>query len=195
MLFCLPAAGVLVLELLRQARSGTTNSSAFSRSGVIQNLSILTSTLEWIARPGIGNYELCRQARSMLKRSLDRILDPSLLASDRAHGEWQPYKSTVFTPYSPTVSFSADRGTTSTCLPKAPRPYLHIRSSANAVPTNTHSSQAPRRPAHPTPQHRQQKANSPTPSPWRTAFSIGRPSSGFRRIRVWSSGPTWRTIV
>ena len=86
MLFCLPPAGVLVLELLRQAQSRSSSTAAFSRSSVIQNLSVLISTLEWIARPGIGNYELCRQARSMLQRSLDRILDPSLMArGDRQH--------------------------------------------------------------------------------------------------------------
>ncbi|KAL9057777.1 MAG: hypothetical protein Q9162_002118 [Coniocarpon cinnabarinum] len=84
MLFCLPAAGVLILELLRQAQARDYNNTAFSRSSVIQNLSILISTLDWIAQPGIGNYELCRQARSMLQRSLDRILDPSLMTRDKA---------------------------------------------------------------------------------------------------------------
>ena len=89
-LFCLPAAGVLVLELLRQSQARSQDNNAFSRSRVIQNLSILISSLEWIVRPGIGNYELCRQARGMLKRSLDRILDPSLLEKDKPNGTMNP---------------------------------------------------------------------------------------------------------
>jgi len=64
------------LELLRQTRSRTPTNKAFPRSEVVQNLSVLVSALDWIVRAGEGNYSLCRQARKMLQRILDRVLAP-----------------------------------------------------------------------------------------------------------------------
>ena len=79
-----------MLELLRQSRNQLQDNTCFSRSGAVQNLSILISSLEWIVRPGIGNFALCIKARSMLKRSLDRILDPSLLNKGEPDGMMTP---------------------------------------------------------------------------------------------------------
>ncbi|KAJ9629735.1 hypothetical protein H2203_002116 [Taxawa tesnikishii (nom. ined.)] len=72
--FCLPTAGVLALELLRQVRNRTVLNRTFSRSDVIQQLSVLVSALGWIVRPGEGNYLLLTQARKMLQRILNRVL-------------------------------------------------------------------------------------------------------------------------
>ena len=81
-LYGLPAAGVLALELLQQtkllAKSGSRSSeaSSFPRSEIIQNLSVLVSYLGWIYVEEDGNYQLCMQARRMLQRILDRVLSP-----------------------------------------------------------------------------------------------------------------------
>lgn len=49
-----------------------------SRSEVVRNLSVLISYLEWVTRPGDGNYAACSEASKMLARILDEALDPQV---------------------------------------------------------------------------------------------------------------------
>ncbi|KAJ5648871.1 uncharacterized protein N7484_002594 [Penicillium longicatenatum] len=80
--FGLPSAGVLSIELVRRAShqsidpSDPSLSSAqpFSRSGVIQDLSIFASYLRTIVQSHEGNYGICQQARETIGRVLDFIL-------------------------------------------------------------------------------------------------------------------------
>lgn len=72
---CLPAAGVLALELRRCTIEGVPLPSTISRADVIRNLSILTSCLEWIVLPGDGNHKLCSELNKMLALVLDEVLN------------------------------------------------------------------------------------------------------------------------
>ena len=75
-LYGLPAAGVLALELLQQNQLRAQTDEDFPRSEVIQSLSVFVATLGWIHSPGEGNYEIGRQARTMLQHILDKVLSP-----------------------------------------------------------------------------------------------------------------------
>ena len=75
-LYGLPAAGVLALELLQQTQNRAQTTKDFPRSEVIQNLSVFVSCLGWIHNEADGNYHLCIQARNMTQRILDRVLSP-----------------------------------------------------------------------------------------------------------------------
>ncbi|CRG91999.1 Isoleucine--tRNA ligase [Talaromyces islandicus] len=72
-LYGLPSAGVLAIELLRQSQTIDPNPS-FPRSEVIQNLSRFAADLEYVIWPHAGNYEICQQARKVLRHILDRVL-------------------------------------------------------------------------------------------------------------------------
>lgn len=72
-IFGLPSAGVLAIELLRQSQIPESNPS-FPRSEVIQNLSRFAANLEYMIWPHAGNYEICQQARKVLRHILDRVL-------------------------------------------------------------------------------------------------------------------------
>ena len=50
--------------------------SPFPRSEIIQNLSVLISSIESIIRQTNGNYIICNQARKMLQAILDAVLSP-----------------------------------------------------------------------------------------------------------------------
>jgi hypothetical protein len=74
----LPAAAVLVLELIRQKRQPTDPVPGFSRAQVIQDLSVFVANLRWVHQPGDGNYPMADQARRSLQQILNDVLaDPS----------------------------------------------------------------------------------------------------------------------
>ncbi|OOF90741.1 hypothetical protein ASPCADRAFT_14063, partial [Aspergillus carbonarius ITEM 5010] len=73
----LPPAGVLAIELLHQFQHPTSPSGAaggFPRSAIIQNLSRFAADLEYVVFKEAGNYEMCQQARSVIRHVLDRVL-------------------------------------------------------------------------------------------------------------------------
>jgi len=69
----IPAAGVLCVELLKQATGQ--NVLQFSRSDAIQKLTMFIGFLEWI-RPTDGNFLLAGRLKKVVRRILDRVLDP-----------------------------------------------------------------------------------------------------------------------
>jgi hypothetical protein len=73
--YCSPAAGVLALELRRCTIEGVPLPSTVSRADVIRNLSVLTSSLEWLILPGDGNHKLCSELNKMLALVLDEVLN------------------------------------------------------------------------------------------------------------------------
>ena len=68
-LYGLPAAGVLALELLQL------NVKAISHAKIKQNLSVFISYLKWAHVPGDGNYILADRGRKTLQHILDKVLD------------------------------------------------------------------------------------------------------------------------
>ena len=67
------------MELLRSAKSaleGVPSPLHFSRSEVIQSLTIYIAFLSW-TRPTDGNAELCWKLRKVIKRIVDNVLDSS----------------------------------------------------------------------------------------------------------------------
>ncbi|KUJ10214.1 uncharacterized protein LY89DRAFT_656902 [Mollisia scopiformis] len=77
----LPSAALLAIELLRQQQQNLSPSADIPRSETIRNISVFISSLEWVAKPGDGNYDICRGAKLMLEKILDAILDPQPVAS------------------------------------------------------------------------------------------------------------------
>ncbi len=74
-LYGLPSAGILALELLRRSRiKPKARSVDFPRSEIIQNISNLVSSIDFIVRPTNGNYGICGQAKKMLQAILDTVL-------------------------------------------------------------------------------------------------------------------------
>ena len=73
-MYGLPPAGLLALELLQQSRLTTPSTPDFPRSEIIQNLSVLVSTIDCVVRPTSGNYDICNQAKKMLQTILDTVL-------------------------------------------------------------------------------------------------------------------------
>ncbi len=69
------SAGVLAAELSRCTRTSHLLPTWLSRSGLIRNLSVLVSYLEWVTRPGDGNYAACSEASKILARILDEALE------------------------------------------------------------------------------------------------------------------------
>lgn len=74
--FGLPAASVLLLELLHQSHGPSSHVVALPRAELIRNLSVFISLLSWVSRPGHGNYKTCKEAEKKLSRILDQLLDP-----------------------------------------------------------------------------------------------------------------------
>ena len=73
----LPVAGILCLELLLERQKPNRPSPLGQyRSEVIQNLSRLASSLNSSVTPYHGNYQMHKQSRELIKRILDRVLDP-----------------------------------------------------------------------------------------------------------------------
>lgn len=69
-LYGLPAAGVLAVELLQL------NGKGLNHTKIKQDLCVITSYLKWIHVPGDGNYHLVEQARTTLQHILDKALMP-----------------------------------------------------------------------------------------------------------------------
>jgi hypothetical protein len=76
MVYGVPSAGVLCVELLKQMKATPgTYALHIPRSEIVQNLSLLIGFFEWV-RPAAGNYKLCGRMRHIIKRILDQILNP-----------------------------------------------------------------------------------------------------------------------
>ncbi|WPG97832.1 Hypothetical protein R9X50_00061300 [Acrodontium crateriforme] len=71
-IYGLPSAGVLAIELLKYTQSR--NSPPFSRSEVIQDISVFIAALGALDPRG-GNYSVCNQGRLALRRLLDQTLN------------------------------------------------------------------------------------------------------------------------
>ncbi|KAF2832064.1 hypothetical protein CC86DRAFT_390249 [Ophiobolus disseminans] len=85
---CFPAAGVLALELRRCTLEGKTLPSTVSRADVIRNLSVLTSSLEWMVLPGDGgNHKLCSELNKMLALVLDEVLNYQPAVPNEQNGD------------------------------------------------------------------------------------------------------------
>ncbi|KAL1979167.1 hypothetical protein VTN96DRAFT_6605 [Rasamsonia emersonii] len=78
----LPSACVLAFEVLRQTQQAGPHPVVLPRAEVIRNLSVFVSCLSWVARPGQGNYGMCKEVEKKLSHILDRILDPPIAASE-----------------------------------------------------------------------------------------------------------------
>lgn len=65
------------MELLKSIRITIPHAIplTFSRSGIIQDLTLFIGFLEWI-RQTDGNYLLCSKLRKVIRRILDNVLDP-----------------------------------------------------------------------------------------------------------------------
>ncbi|KAJ5523717.1 hypothetical protein N7494_010367 [Penicillium frequentans] len=108
--FGLPSAGVLSIELVRRASQQSIDPSdpsssaqSFSRSRVIQDLSIFTSYLRTIVQSHEGNYGICQQARETIGRVLDFIL-----SSETAQPAPLNMNSIVTDPHSPSTTDMAN---------------------------------------------------------------------------------------
>ena len=75
MFYCFPAAGVLALELRKSTIESVPLPNTVFRADVIRNLSVLTSSLEWLILPGDGNHKLCTELNKMLALVLDEVLN------------------------------------------------------------------------------------------------------------------------
>lgn len=62
------------MELLKSAKGAQAQPVHFSRSEVVQSLTLFMSFLDWI-RPSDGNYRLCGRLRQVIKGILDCVLD------------------------------------------------------------------------------------------------------------------------
>ncbi|KIV78944.1 hypothetical protein PV11_06543 [Exophiala sideris] len=78
-LYGLPAAGVLAVELLRL------NTRVVSHARIKQNLCVFVSYLKWFHVPGDGNYTLADRGRKTLQHVLDKVL-----ATERPEPQVQP---------------------------------------------------------------------------------------------------------
>ncbi|CAD6589419.1 MAG: hypothetical protein ASARMPRED_004039 [Alectoria sarmentosa] len=86
-LYALPPAGVLALELLHHSRNKLQANYNFPRSEIIQKLSNLISSIDFIVRPTNGNFIICGQAKKMLQAILDTVLSPELHQSETEQAE------------------------------------------------------------------------------------------------------------
>ncbi|KAJ5750328.1 hypothetical protein N7533_007356 [Penicillium manginii] len=81
----LPAASVLLLELLHQSHNPGPHNVELPRSELIRNLSVFISVLSWVSRPGHGNHQACKEAEKKLSRILDQLLDPQPVPAEMVH--------------------------------------------------------------------------------------------------------------
>jgi hypothetical protein len=81
LLFGVPSGSVLATALQEQHRTGQPFPTSISRSEIIRTLSVLISHLDTAshldsgARPGDGNYNLCRKAAKAFTKLIDTVLD------------------------------------------------------------------------------------------------------------------------
>ena len=80
---------MLAIELLRQCQS-THPDPAFPRSEIIQNLSRFAGDLEYAIVREAGNYEICQQARKLIRSILDRVLSAPQASLVPARAEVSP---------------------------------------------------------------------------------------------------------
>ncbi|KAF7942510.1 hypothetical protein EAE99_000560 [Botrytis elliptica] len=81
MCYGIPSAGVICVELIKEMENPAAQPTYYlPRSEVIQNLSLLVGFLDWV-RPTAANHELCGRMRQIVKRTLDKILDPPKIAN------------------------------------------------------------------------------------------------------------------
>lgn len=59
----------------------------FPRSEIIQSLSNLISSIDFIVHPTNGNFIICGQAKKMLQAILDTVLSPEHNQNDVGHAE------------------------------------------------------------------------------------------------------------
>ena len=81
MCYGIPASGVICVEQLKQTKQPRGTHLMLPRSEVIQNLSMLVGFLEWV-RPTAANKELCGKMSAVIKRILDKVLEPPLINND-----------------------------------------------------------------------------------------------------------------
>jgi hypothetical protein len=80
----LPPSALLAIELLRQQQASTGQPQVrLPRAEIIRNISVFISSLEWVAKPDDGNYDLCQGARQMLDGILNAILDSHPASSEQ----------------------------------------------------------------------------------------------------------------
>lgn len=89
-MYALPPAGVLALELLHHSRNKQQTTHDFPRSDIIQSLSNLISSIEFVVRPTNGNFVICGQAKKMLQAILDTVLSP-----EHNQNEYEPAEPTA----------------------------------------------------------------------------------------------------
>ena len=91
MAYGVPSSGVICVELLRQMRSPRSTHLRLPRSEVIQNLSLLVGFLDWV-RPTAANHELCGRMSTIIRRILDRVLEPPVMEGPvEGEGETQEW--------------------------------------------------------------------------------------------------------
>ncbi|PYH43754.1 fungal specific transcription factor domain-containing protein [Aspergillus saccharolyticus JOP 1030-1] len=73
----LPSVQLICTELLHRSSASVNAAPGFSRAQLIRELTVYVSCLSWVARPGSGNYEFCKQVKARFTRILDEIIDPS----------------------------------------------------------------------------------------------------------------------
>jgi hypothetical protein len=80
----LPPAALLAIELLRQQQVSPGQCQVrLPRAEIIRNISVFISSLEWVAKPDDGNYDLCQGARQLLDSILNAILDNNPTSSEQ----------------------------------------------------------------------------------------------------------------
>ncbi|KAG9241596.1 hypothetical protein BJ878DRAFT_519886 [Calycina marina] len=80
MCYGIPASGVICVELLKQSKYPHSSILLLPRSEVIQNLSMLVGFLDWV-RPTAANRQLCGRMSAVIKRILDKVLEPPTIAN------------------------------------------------------------------------------------------------------------------
>jgi hypothetical protein len=75
MMYCLPSAGVLALELRRCTLANVPLPDTVKRADIIRNLSVLISCVEWAIVPDDGNHRLCSELNKVISLVLDEVLN------------------------------------------------------------------------------------------------------------------------
>ena len=97
MRYGIPSAGVLCVELLKFAKGAPGRHAQpvhFSRSAVVQSLTLFLGFLDWI-RPTDGNYRLCQRLRQVIKGILDCVLDSTLPPQSNPIAEIDPQTNMI----------------------------------------------------------------------------------------------------
>lgn len=73
MAYAAPAGGILCNELLKPMPNPTPAPDV-TKSGIIQQLSLLAGFLDWVS-PGAPNGDLCRSCKAVIQHVLDQALN------------------------------------------------------------------------------------------------------------------------